>query len=165
MIFFPGGAYNGMVSHLHPMGLVLAASPRSFRGESGTPSGSGRARPARASRRPTAGFTVLEVVVAMAIFALVAVPLLELQLSAASQTARVNLQRRAHYAGVAYMDDLLAAVPVFRGERVEKQGDFEFRARTEQFMEQYGMERVTVAVHSLDEGKEELDAIVSYRMR
>lgn len=121
-----------------------------------------RAVPGRRGR--AAGFTVLEVVVALAIFVMVVVPLLELQLSATAETARVNLQRRAHYAGLAYMDDLLAAVPTFRGERVEKQGVFEFRCKTEEFLEQYGLERVTVTVHALEQG-DRLDEVVVYRSR
>lgn len=107
---------------------------------------------------------MLEVLVALAIFTLVAVPLLELELSSVAATARVNLLRRAHYAGLAYMDDLLAATPTFRGERIEKQGDFEFRSKTEQFMEQYGMERVTVQVYLLEQ-EEKIDELVVYRMR
>lgn len=95
-------------------------------------------------RTRPAGFTLLEVLVALAIFIMVAVPLLNLEMASTAQTARVNLARRGHAIATEFLDKWMAES--FKGERTEKVEDFEVRARTHDIDDRPGFEQLTVTV-------------------
>lgn len=110
-------------------------------------------------RRAPSGFTLVEVLVALAIFAIVAIPLLGLELSSTAQVAQVNLARRAHTVATSWMDRW--TVEPFQGERTEEQDEFVVRGETDDVDEQPGLMRLRVTVTYEEEVMAEL---VAYRV-
>jgi len=110
----------------------------------------------RASDR---GFTLIEVLVALAIFAIVAIPLLGLELSSTAQVARVNLARRAHTLATSYMDQWM--VQRFDGEKKEERDGFVVVGAINDVDERPGLQRLRVVVR-FDE--EIVADLVSYRV-
>ncbi|MBM3461821.1 MAG: type II secretion system protein [Armatimonadetes bacterium] len=107
-------------------------------------------------RQRRGGFTLLEVIIALAIFAMVAVPLLNLELAATAQTARVNLARRAGQLAASRLDQLL--LDEFRGDVTREEDAFSVRTRTEDMELNPGLERVVVTVSYEGEVAAELAA-------
>jgi prepilin-type N-terminal cleavage/methylation domain-containing protein len=107
------------------------------------------------------GFTLLEVLVALAIFAVVVIPLVNLELNSTGVVSRVSLERQAHYLAIYTLDTVLGTK--FHGEKTEEQGDWKVRVRSSAVEKaQFPIERVTVGVYQNDEAYGEATA---YRLR
>lgn len=117
------------------------------------------------------GFTLLEVLVALAIFALVAVPLINLELGATVEVSRVTLERQAHYLAVYTLDTVLATQ--FHGDRTDKPtrpGDFWVILRSTPLEKgQFPIERVQVNIYlndpTLNKQEESYGQATAYRLR
>jgi len=117
------------------------------------------------------GFTLLEVLIALAIFAMVAVPLINLELGSTVEVARVTLQRQGHYLAVYSLDNVLAAD--FHGDRTDKPskpGDFFVTVRSSPVEKgQFPIERVQVNIYLNDptsnEQEESYGQATAYRLR
>lgn len=96
------------------------------------------------------GFSLLEVLVGLAIFAIVVVPLINLELSSTAQVGRVTIERQAHYLAVYTLDATLSSN--FHGEQTVKSGEFRIEVRSSALEKaQFPIERVTVQVYRNDE--------------
>lgn len=112
-------------------------------------------------RRQGRGFTLIEVLVALAIFALVAVPLINLELGSTSAIARVQSEREAHYLAIYTLDTLLATR--FKGERTDTRGPYTVKVRsTSVETAKLPIERLQVAVYA---NNDEIGLATAYRLR
>lgn len=112
-------------------------------------------------RRGNGGFTLLEVLVALAIFAIIAVPLINLELTSTAAVGRVSIEREAHYLAIYTLDTVLSTR--FNGERTDIRGPFTVKIRSSSVeTAKIPIERVSVAVYANDE---EYGDATAYRLR
>lgn len=107
------------------------------------------------------GFTLVEVLVALAIISLVLVALLRMEASSIAMTARTNITFRALTMATKEMDDL--EMKKFTGEEEKKIDAFTLRAKTEtKSYEGIPLEKLTLEVLYDDRKFSELG---SYRLK
>jgi prepilin-type N-terminal cleavage/methylation domain-containing protein len=124
-------------------------------------------------RTVQAGFSLLEVLIALGIFALVVIPLLNLEISSAAEAGQVSLERRAHFIAMQKLDRLLSMSS--SEDTTEKVDGFDVESHATSVETVPGLQRLAVYIYYTDQASssgsssskkpEMLDHMTAYRLQ